>query len=663
MKHLRLVALTILALWMMPFATQAAVCCLCSPPGDSGSKTCVKSETVSTCAELRNQTSNATLKAATCDLATLKPTECLPKSAPGGLCQNGPVLESEFAKPSGYIVQQAALVPKLNVAIPGLVFANQLGESGGFLTIPFFGQYIAAVYRYLVGISAVVAAVMIVYGGFLYIVGSAVPQIKRGKEIMSDAIIGLVLLLGSYLILNTINPDLLNLSPLRIRPITTEDYKFMITSEAGFKYADGAAENERAAEQLPIGGSLPAVAPQLGENVTIDDIPVQGTTAPEKMRSYCTSPGAAAQLKTYEEKTQALVRVMLGWKKVCVDQKGCAYYRGGVTNMSNGKIIGTLLDIPYAIKVLKTFAGKDPAWSSDCARRWGPLADGFYAPVKTDGTKEGLKKATDTKNEAYKDFKGGGVCYQAVYDQYQEEFARRYEDRGIFGGDCGTTLVQAYSCATGPQRLVRGSAAMYLSGGLGSAGLNRPNGKDIVVWNANSWEDYINQVNAAGGLRFGDLFSIGAQNWQHNLMYTGGRQDVPFDWFEMGSSGRDGLTGTMVNVGLNAPVGGVAAWPRGTSGDFFLELAKKRGKKIFPIFVWRPFDFEPCGSNAECKEGEACHCTPLDSKGFLRNNCSNAFVCHKIRAGAFCTTDEHCGKGEVCMKKTPNSPSGTCRKP
>jgi len=662
MNKVRAIGLLFLFLgWTIPFRV-LALCCVCTPPGNVDAKACVTTAVYKTCDDLRTNTTNESLKNAQCDLATLKEEECNAPSVPGGRCPAAPVSDTDFGKPAGYVVQQPALVPKLNVEIPGLTFATKLGESGGFLTIPYLSQYIAAVFTYLVGISSIAAAIMIVYGGFRYIVGSSITSVKRGKEIITDAVIGLIILLCSYLILYTVNPDLLALNPLRIRPITTEDYKYMTTSGAGFKYAEYAAQNELSAMQSPIGGTLPNIAPQVGENVSIDDIVAKGT-APERMRAYCTSPSAASQLKTYDEKIQALVRVMLGWKKVCVDEKGCAYYRGGYTTLATGKITGTALDTPYAINNIKLFAGKDPAWDADCARRWEPISSQYYKGVASDGTKEGLAKALAERKELFKDFMPGGRCNKAVFQQYHDVFGDHFEEHGVFGGDCGTTLVQAYACAVGPQNLTRGTPGYYTMG-TNFAGDKRPEGKDIVVWHAMSWNDYVQQANAAGGLRFGDIITVGSENWLHNLMYTGGRQDVPFNWFEMGSSGRDGQAGTRVNVGLVLPVGGVAVWPPSTSPDYFLELAKKKGSKIFPIYVWRPFAFEPCASNAECNTGEACRCAPSDNpNGFQKNTCTQANVCHKIRPGLLCITDEHCGKGQVCKKSKPTAPSGVCRTP
>ncbi len=85
---------------------------------------------------------------------------------------------------------------------------------------PLIGQYIAALYRYFIGAIAIIATVMIMWGGFLWLTaaGSA-SQIGIAKSRITGALIGLVLALGSYLILNTINPKLVRFEPLTITPI------------------------------------------------------------------------------------------------------------------------------------------------------------------------------------------------------------------------------------------------------------------------------------------------------------------------------------------------------------------------------------------------------------------------------------------------------------
>lgn len=96
----------------------------------------------------------------------------------------------------------------LSVAIGGLVRAETIA------------QYIAAVYNWAIGVAVTLSMVMVVVGGFQYLVarGNA-SAIGAAKSRITNAIVGLVLALGSYTILNTINPQLVQLRNLTIPPI------------------------------------------------------------------------------------------------------------------------------------------------------------------------------------------------------------------------------------------------------------------------------------------------------------------------------------------------------------------------------------------------------------------------------------------------------------
>lgn len=72
--------------------------------------------------------------------------------------------------------------------------------------------YIKRLYQFAVGISGVVAVGMIVYGAIIIIVKSEnVVEKSEGKEIIQDALWGVLLLFASYILLNTINPELVKL--------------------------------------------------------------------------------------------------------------------------------------------------------------------------------------------------------------------------------------------------------------------------------------------------------------------------------------------------------------------------------------------------------------------------------------------------------------------
>ncbi|MDQ5919717.1 MAG: hypothetical protein QG668_444, partial [Patescibacteria group bacterium] len=56
-------------------------------------------------------------------------------------------------------------------------------------------------------------------GGFLYLLASTGIQVASGKTIIQDALIGLVVLYGSYFILWNVNPDLVSLRPITLRTV------------------------------------------------------------------------------------------------------------------------------------------------------------------------------------------------------------------------------------------------------------------------------------------------------------------------------------------------------------------------------------------------------------------------------------------------------------
>ncbi len=110
----------------------------------------------------------------------------------------------------------SAVVPKLEVKIPGLEFAPAQ-KSKTLFSSSFLSQYIAGLYQYLLGIGGMIALVMVLVGGLQYVLGAgAKAQIEKGKERMKNGVIGLILLLSVYLILQTVNPQLAILRNLEV---------------------------------------------------------------------------------------------------------------------------------------------------------------------------------------------------------------------------------------------------------------------------------------------------------------------------------------------------------------------------------------------------------------------------------------------------------------
>lgn len=87
-------------------------------------------------------------------------------------------------------------------------------------TIEPIGLLIKDVMKYLIGIAGILGTIMLMYGGFLYIIsGGQGKLITDAQNHIVSAIVGIVLAATSYLILATVNPDLVNLKATTINSI------------------------------------------------------------------------------------------------------------------------------------------------------------------------------------------------------------------------------------------------------------------------------------------------------------------------------------------------------------------------------------------------------------------------------------------------------------
>jgi len=247
------------ALSVLPVSAQSSGCCRCKAPGATSASTCVTPASNTACPNLPSTSVNASVKALTDCVAD---AVCKPVASGSGSCGTGPVGEIAYggsAVQSGTGTPVPVTPPSLNIAIPGLVFSTQIVEKQGYLEIPFFAQYVSAIYKFLIVIAAVASAVMIVYGGFLYIVAATGAKVRKGREIIVDACIGLALVLGAYVILNTINPDTLKLNALKISLVKPDPMSYLggrldaagTLTETGIKATGGSGKNHTIPAECP----------------------------------------------------------------------------------------------------------------------------------------------------------------------------------------------------------------------------------------------------------------------------------------------------------------------------------------------------------------------------------------------------------------------------
>lgn len=133
------------------------------------------------------------------------------------------VSEQEQEEPTSPTPQLQLEWGMLAVPIPGAEPFSKVGEDvppGGKYTVNWIAEYIRALYNFVIRIVGILAAVMIMIGGILWITAAGNSgQITLAKSFIGSSLAGLIIALFSYLILYTINPELVTLKGLPIERV------------------------------------------------------------------------------------------------------------------------------------------------------------------------------------------------------------------------------------------------------------------------------------------------------------------------------------------------------------------------------------------------------------------------------------------------------------
>jgi hypothetical protein len=87
--------------------------------------------------------------------------------------------------------------------IPGVFEGKQDADS------TLLGRYVQAIFIYFIWVVGIIATVMVVYGGIKWVSAAGNPgQIKDARDIIDNAVIGVIVALTSVVLLNIINPKL-----------------------------------------------------------------------------------------------------------------------------------------------------------------------------------------------------------------------------------------------------------------------------------------------------------------------------------------------------------------------------------------------------------------------------------------------------------------------
>ena len=111
-------------------------------------------------------------------------------------------------RPSGY---------KLLAPIGDLDFVSYDSNSDNFV-----GNYLSIIFKLAIGIISALAVIMLIVAGIQYMGEDSIFGKTKAKNQMTNALLGLLIALGSFGIINTISPDIIGNKGLSIKKISIE---------------------------------------------------------------------------------------------------------------------------------------------------------------------------------------------------------------------------------------------------------------------------------------------------------------------------------------------------------------------------------------------------------------------------------------------------------
>lgn len=448
--------------------------------------------------------------------------------------------------------------PQPRITIPGVSFSDPVvknEEGRKYLYIPFLGNYISAVYKYGVVAVSVAAVIMVIVSGVIWTTSAGnSEQVNKAKSTLSKAIIGLLIAVGSYTILFTINPELVIFKSLRVRYVETVD--------------------------LPLESVLTDVYggdPSLDPDLFNEDVQITDGQYRQKMMAACGAKDGFS-LGSYEQRVDRLVNIVKVWKEVGVDQGGAVYIRGGASNCGYFSI-----DPGWIINVMANVVEKDGTQANLSGACLSAAQQASQLPYAKRGAIGVMFKDQCAKKD------------QQWWTEYKRLAVDRAKKAGMLCGDCASTLRALYfQCFDGgnyrgnvQQRFdpYRAGRQIVTKGGTCKTRGADPKDKRYVFQLSNPGPSDISEV--VGKLRFGDVIGWQRGDVGHVLMYTGGK-GLDFEIMEMGGGGRGDVSGAggalaQKNAQIPWKISGMRV--HGSAEKYLQDIAKSQDKCIF---AWRP---------------------------------------------------------------------------
>ena len=180
--------------------------------------------------------------------------------------------------------------------------------------------FLEGLFQVLIVIAGLLAMIMLVIGGITYLSTDAFSGKTEGKEMMLNAVFGLVLALGGWVIMNTINPNLASNLAIRIPKVHLDAPRAEWqngNAPVGTNIAEGVTVNNQPVTQ---GGAWPSDAPQraqlAGAGITVH---ASGDAAQSDGVADCTEGAGTPNCTSvyFEGAAASVIQQIIDFKTAC----------------------------------------------------------------------------------------------------------------------------------------------------------------------------------------------------------------------------------------------------------------------------------------------------------------------------------------------------------
>ncbi|HPT08466.1 MAG TPA: pilin [bacterium] len=331
--------------------------------------------------------------------------------------------------------EEKSITFKPQITIPGSSFTE--GASTTVTTsTAFIGEYIKAIYNYLLAIVGLLAAIVLMVSGIIWLTAAGNSErISQAKSWMMGSLTGLILALSSFLLLKTINPNLVDFKIQEIETVKPIEWGCcQFTSEAKMIGITECSDNKGTFYKNYSANSTQSVCQEISK----EQIAENNTQCKDKkFGERCIDDDGSGEDKCW-----------------------CYYeqvYRGRVGEINDycGITEGSKCVEDRTCNVPST-GGRNCRGTSDCCQKEGTINSGSYSDYKECENVANGEKCIDTKNcWCYNNKPYTGKGKQGEYCGQEDDYISSCEynilDDGTYGIGCPGGQIRDFggrSCGT-----------------------------------------------------------------------------------------------------------------------------------------------------------------------------------------------------------------------